>query len=106
YWPNAAVDSGHLWLARDEAMHRFSLATETWETLDGVIPDGSAQEGATIYDGEGHLWYHGPDDDLVRYDPTGGTFETFTHDGDFAGFYVYETRLAYDPITNAIAFAG
>jgi hypothetical protein len=106
YWVDAAVDASYLWVARDEAMHVFTLESETWDTLAGAIPDGSTQEGATIYDGAGYLWYHGPDDDLIRYDPADGTFETFTHDGDFAGFDVYETRLAYDPITNAIAFTG
>jgi len=106
YWPNAAVDADYLWVARDEAMHRFDLVTETWETLVGIIPDGSDQEGATIYDGDGFLWYHGLSDDLVRYDPSDGSVMVYAHDAAFTGFDAYETRMAYDPVTNAIAFAG
>ncbi len=105
YWANAAVERDRLWVARDESMFVFSLATETWDTAGTSIPDGSDEEGAAVFDSDGFIWYHGSSDSLVRYDPSDWSTATFTH-SDYAGFDVYETRIAFDPISRKLVFTG
>jgi hypothetical protein len=90
-------------------MYRFELDGETWASIADGIPDGTTSEGATIFDGAGHLWYHGPDGDLVRFSFDGDVVtQSFPHP-DFPYFDVSamdETRMAYDPVHDRIALAG
>lgn len=105
YWADAATGPDALWVPRDDAMHRFSLDSETWTTPTTMIPDGSIEEGGAVFDDDGMIWYHGSSDELVRYDPDTGDVTAFEHTG-FAGYDVYETRIGYDYVTNSIAFTG
>jgi hypothetical protein len=83
-------------------MHFFDFKTETWTELKGKIPDGAEEEGGAVFDGDGFIWYHGPDVDLVRYNPADGTTTSFKH----RDFDSYETRMVYDPVGNRILFSG
>jgi hypothetical protein len=101
-WRNGAVDATTIWVPADEVMHEFDLATRTWTSLTGSIPDGDTRWSAAVFDGRGDIWYHGPNG-LVRYDPlTDSASAEITHD------YVYtaHTRLAYDPVGDTIVFGG
>jgi hypothetical protein len=102
YYRAGACDGTSIWTVGDGYMNQFDLATETWTTHKGVIPDGGSQQSAGAVDGDGNIWYHGPDG-LVRYDPITDTASAeMVHEK----IYQYETRIAYDPIDNKIAFAG
>jgi hypothetical protein len=101
YWANGAADDEAIYVARETKMHRFDLGLESWTVVAMSLPDGDGASGATIFDGEGNLWYHGSGSELVRFTPGSGS-TTFPHDA----FDTYETRMAYDPISNRIAFTG
>jgi hypothetical protein len=102
-WANAAVSATALWVPRNSKMHRFDLETEEWTVAAEMIPNGTDQLTAAVFDGEGNIWYHGPTTTtLVRYTPSTKEFEEFEHDSAS----VYETRFAYDPVTNQILFAS
>lgn len=100
-WANAAAGATSLWVPRGGKMYRFDMNELLWTEAATDIPDGLEEYSAAVFDGEGNVWYHGPDD-LVRFTPSTGEFKEFPHDP----FNVWETRLAYDPITNRIAFGG
>jgi hypothetical protein len=102
-WRDGAVDATTIWVPASGWMNKFDLATETWTSLSGSIPNsGYPAYSAAVFDGEGYIWYHGPKG-LVRYDPLTDTAGAeILHDD----FDVYETRMAYDPIGNRIAFGG
>ncbi len=102
WWRNGAVDATTLWIPAWGVMHKFDFASETWTSLTGDIPAGSAEFSAAVFDGEGNIWYHGPDG-LVRYDPA---TDTASAEIEHESVEVYQTRFAYDPIGHKIAFAG
>jgi streptogramin lyase len=103
-WADAAVAPDSLWVPRNGAMYRYDLATATWSTHATGIPDGEVQLTAAVFDGDGYIWYHGPVNDLVRYDPSTRMALSFTHSA--ASGYMFETRMAYDPVTNSVVFTG
>jgi cysteine-rich repeat protein len=103
-WADAAVAPDSLWVPRGGSIFRYDLASETWSTATSGIPDGTSQLTAAVFDGDGFVWYHGPGSDLVRYDPAAGTTTAFTHSG--VSLAMFETRVAYDPVTNSIVFSG
>lgn len=104
-WPNGAVDDESIWVPRDGQMHRMSLEDEEWTVAAETVPDGSTWRTAAVFDGAGDIWYHGPDDDLVRYRPSSDAFENFPH-SDFPAYEIDETRVAYDPMNDLVAFTG
>ncbi len=106
YWENGAVDSMSIWVPRGGSMYRFVLATETWETPSTEVPDGANEDTAAVFDANGFIWYAGGDDELVKYDPKDGTFDTFSFAADFPAFDVYEARVAYDPLSNKLVVTG
>lgn len=105
-WANGAVDATSIWVPRDGSMHRFVIATEMWEEAAADVPNGSDEATGAVFDGEGNIWYADPDDALVRYTPASDAIATFSYTDEFPDFEVYETRIAYDPITNRIVFTG
>jgi hypothetical protein len=102
-WRDGAVDGTTIWVPANGVMNKFDLASETWTSLKSTIPDsGYPALSAAVFDGEGYIWYHSSKG-LVRYDPATDTASAeIVHDD----FDVYETRMAYDPIGNRIAFGG
>jgi hypothetical protein len=59
---------------------------------------------AADFDGDGNIWYKGPaSGDLVKYVVATGVATTIPYSTTVA---MYETRLAYDPVTNSIAYGG
>lgn len=101
-WSNAAVGATSMYLTRGGSMHRYDFATMTWTTVATGIPDGGSHLSAHTFDGDGFIWYHGPGNDLVRFNPVDNTFMTFTH----PAHENFETRVVYDPETNMILSAG
>lgn len=113
FWENAAVDAAALWVPRDSSMFRLDLETLEWTRPSTEIPDGGSgvTGSAAVYDGDGFIWYVGTDTDsaedlLVKYDPGDGTFETFSWATTHPAYTAYEPRVAYDPVTNQVAFAS
>jgi hypothetical protein len=103
-WANAATQPGYRWVPRNSSMWRYDTAMDMWEEVTaGGIPDGATQLSAAVFDGEGYVWYHGPNDDLVRYDPITGITLTIAHP-DYGD--MFETRMAYDPTGNILLFTG
>jgi hypothetical protein len=104
-WPNGAVDAGAIWVPRDGKMFRYDLEDEEWTAPGEDIPDGATSSTAAVFDSAGQVWYHGPGDALVRYSTADGSYESFEHT-EFPGYDVDETRIAYDPVHDLIAFTG
>lgn len=109
YWANGAVGRAGLFVPRGGKMYFWSFADELWSVVAEDIPSGSVARGAAVFDGAGHIWYHGPVDpddlsygQLIRFSPDTGDYASYRHpDG-----VPLETRFAYDPLSNRIAFGG
>jgi len=112
-WANGAVDSEFIWIPRAGTVYRLTLSDEIWEPLEVAVPDANGTLSAAVYDGEGFIWYVGldstleaPDTVLVRFDPATATYQGFAYSSGFPGFDMYETRVAYDPVSNKVLLAG
>ena len=101
---SGATDGTTIRVPRYGFMFEFDIATQTWSKAPvGKIPDGDAKQGASVFDSDGYVWYHGPSG-LVRYTTADGSYAEYPYtDKTFSSS---QTRVAYDPISNRIAFAG
>ncbi|NLE88466.1 MAG: hypothetical protein GX607_18970 [Myxococcales bacterium] len=109
YWTNGAVARDGLFVPRQGRMYFWSFEDELWSAVAEDIPSGSPARGAAVFDNDGQIWYHGPESPdspseglLVRFSPDTGDYTLFPHPYGVP----LETRVAYDPLTNRIAFGG
>jgi hypothetical protein len=105
-WAQTAPWDGDLWMVRNRAVYRYDIATDTWDVA--VMDTGFGDyENLTEADNSGHIYGFGTDDEglpyVIDYDSVGGG--VVGHPVDLLDSYD-ETRLAWDPGTNALYFAG
>jgi hypothetical protein len=89
-----------LYMVRNEAVYQFNPNTETWTTLNTYT--GGDDSNQTTSDYQGRVYGHAATGEIIEYDIESNTVQQYpTGMGS-----LYETRIAYDPISEALFFGS
>ena len=99
FWASTAPWDGDLWMMRNDNVYTYDPDTNAWSTVTSITCGDDYN--ATESDEYGVIYGHDPGY-LVTYDTVTGTADYIsTGMGS-----LYETRMAYDPVSRAIFFGA